>query len=106
MTTIDGIPPTMTSLKDAPVDNHRPSPADMRAVLATARAILLAEDEAAHDAASAGTCAACTTMAAVSFGFALASTMAGEKTGVSPQLARVMLAAVNAAEAELRGSAS
>jgi hypothetical protein len=37
----------------------------------------------------------------VSLGMALAATLAGEKLGVSPELARVMLAAVEAAEHEL-----
>jgi hypothetical protein len=77
----------------------------MRAVLATARAVLLADDQAAHQAAETGDCAACTVMAAVSFGFALASELAGEKF-VSQTMARVMLAAVDTADAELRGSAS
>jgi hypothetical protein len=89
---------------EGPVDNHRPDQADMRAVLATARAVLLADDQAAHQAAETGDCAACTVMAAVSFGFALASTMAGE-TFMSQSMARTLMAAVANTEAELRGSA-
>jgi hypothetical protein len=40
----------------------------------------------------------------MTFGFALFSTLAGEQVGVSPRLASVMLAAVDAAEGELRSA--
>ena len=81
--------------------DHRPDTADLRAVLAVARAVLTGDDPAAHQAAATGTCPACTTVAAVSFGFSLAATLAGEQVGVSPELARVLLAAVDAATREL-----
>ena len=84
-----------------PHDHARPGQADLRAVLNTARAILTGDDQAAHQAAAAGTCPACTTVAATSFGFSLAATLAGEQLGVSRQLAAAMLAAVQAAQAEL-----
>ena len=91
-------------------DHARPGPADMRAALATARAVLSGADEAAHEAAQGGSCPACTTKAAVSFGFALASTMASVAAEqkappmISPEVAAAMLAAVDAADAELRSS--
>ena len=40
----------------------------------------------------------------MTFGLALTSTLAGEQVGVSQELARVMLAAVDAAEGELRAA--
>jgi hypothetical protein len=40
----------------------------------------------------------------MTFGFALTSTLAGEQVSVSPQMASVMLAAVEAAERELRAA--
>jgi hypothetical protein len=86
-------------------DHARPDTADMRAALGTARAILTgASPDDVHEAASAGSCPACTAAAGVSFGITLASTLAGEKLGVSPELAHVMLAAVEATEAELRAA--
>ena len=43
-------------------------------------------------------------MAAVSFGFNLVATLAGEQVGVSQPLASVMLAAVEDTERELRAA--
>ena len=86
-------------------DHARPDTADMRAVLATARAILAGADHGtAHAAAATGTCPACTTVAGISFGISLAATLAGEQIGVSPELASAMLAAVEATENELRAA--
>jgi hypothetical protein len=81
-------------------DPARPTIADQRAVLAAARAVILGADPAAHEAAAAGACPACTTLAAISFGFALAASVAGE-TLVSETLRLRLLAAVNTAQAEL-----
>jgi len=90
--------------EDQPEPAHRPGLADQRAALATARLILAdANPDVIHAAAASGTCPQCTALAGVSLGITLAATLAGEKLGVSPELARVMLAAVDAAEAELRG---
>jgi hypothetical protein len=91
--------------EDQPEDEpaHRPGLADHRAALAAARAILTGDDQAAHAAAGSGSCPQCTALDGISLGMQLVSTLAGEKLGVSPELARVMLAAVEAAEAELRG---
>lgn len=85
---------------------HRPSPADLRAVLAAARHILLAEDQAAHDAAEGGACAGCVATAAISFGFALIATFEGEPIGIPEPLRRRLLNAVDAAEADLRSGLS
>jgi hypothetical protein len=85
---------------------HRPSPADLRAVLAAARHILLAEDGAAHDAIEGADCAGCVATAAISFGFALIATFEGEPIGVSEPLRLRLLAAVDAAEGDLRSGLS
>jgi hypothetical protein len=85
-------------------EHARPGPADMRAALAAARAILLRDDQAAHDAASAGTCPACTVMAGISFGIMLASTALGDAAFVSEPARLACLAAVDAAEGELRAA--
>ena len=61
--------------------DHRPGIADQRAALATFRAILLADDPGAHDAAATGTCPACTTIAAASFGIAAAEQLAAGLVG-------------------------
>jgi hypothetical protein len=87
-----------------PHDHARPGLADMRAALATARAVLLGDDPAAHAAASAGSCPACTAMAGISFGITLGSIMAGDPAFVSEPVRGAMLAAVDAAEAELRAA--
>jgi hypothetical protein len=88
-------------------DQHghaRPDTADMRAALATARAILADDKPGAHQAAATGACPACTTLAALSFAFNLTATLAGEQIGLSRQLATTMLAAVQHAEADLRAA--
>ncbi len=85
-------------------DHARPDTADMRASLAVARAILTGDDPTAHQAAASGTCPECTVVAAVSFGFNLVATLAGEQVGVSQPLASVMLAAVEDTERELRAA--
>lgn len=84
--------------------HDRPGIADQLAALAMARATLGGADPAAvRQAAGDRACPACTAVAGVSLGITLAATLAGEKLGVSPELARVMLAGVDALEAELRG---
>ena len=87
-----------------PHEHARPGLDDMRASLAVARAILLRDDRAAHAAASAGSCPACTVMAGVSFGITLGSIMAGDPAFVSEPVRAALLAAVDAAEAELRAA--
>jgi hypothetical protein len=82
-------------------DHARPDTADMRAALAAARAILTGDDQAAHAAAGSGSCPQCTARAGISFGIALASTLAGDKPFVSEPTRRAMLAAVDAAQREL-----
>lgn len=85
-------------------DHDRPDTADMRASLATTRAILDgAAPGTAHQAAAAGTCAACTAIAGISFVITATSTMAGDTVFVSEPTRRALLAAVKAAEDELRG---
>ncbi len=92
--------------------DHRPGIADQRAALATFRAILLADDPGAHDAAATGTCPACTTAAAASFGIAAAETIAAGLLGklapgtvldVRPIRAAI-LDVIDRAETELRSA--
>jgi hypothetical protein len=63
--------------EDEPEDepaHHRPGIPDQLASLRVASAVLAGDDEAAHEAAGAGTCGQCTTIAGVSFAL-----MAGEQ---------------------------
>ena len=86
-------------------DHARPGIPEQRATLAAARAIILGADADAHEAAAAdGACPACTVIAAISFGFALAATIAGE-TGLMSQTMRLqLLAAVDSTESALRSA--
>jgi hypothetical protein len=85
-----------------PHDHARPDAADMRASLATARAILDGADPStAHETAESGTCAACVAVAGISFMVTVVSTLAGDTTVVSERSRRAMLAAVQAAQREL-----
>jgi hypothetical protein len=87
-----------------PHEHARPGLDDMRAALATARAILLGDDPGAHAAAGSGSCPACTAMAGISFGITLGSIALGDAAFVSEPVRGAMLAAVDAAEAELRAA--
>ena len=92
-----------------PHAHPRPCPADLLAALAVTR-VVLQEGGSGHAEAHAaatghGICPACTAVAAASFGIALASTMAGDKTFTSEPVRLALLAEVDAAEQEL-GSAS
>ena len=87
-------------------DHDRPDTADMRAALATTRAILNGADDTAHQAAATGgSCPACTAAAADPFGITCASTMAGDQSFTSEPVRLALLAMVDAAEQEL-GAAS
>jgi hypothetical protein len=84
-------------------DHGRPDTADMWAALHTVGAILDGADHAdAHQAAEAGSCPACTAAAGISFMITTASTLLGDTGFVSERTRRVLLAAVDAAERELR----
>lgn len=85
-------------------DHDHPGIADQRAVLAVARAVLNVDPASAHQAAGSGACNACTVVAAVSFGFAMVASAAGEMTGLSEPLRVQLAAAIDAAEAELRAA--
>lgn len=87
-----------------PHEHARPGLDDMRAALRVVRAQLTGDDPAAHAAAAAGTCPACTTLAATSFGITLGSIALGDAAFVSEPVRGAMLAAVDAAEAELRAA--
>jgi len=89
-----------TAAMTAEHDHARPDTDDMLASLDVARAVLLGDDAAAHAAAATGTCPACTTIAATSFGITLASTLLGE-TFLTDRTRRAMLAAVEAARREI-----
>lgn len=87
-------------MSDAPHDPARPDVTSLRAVLATARAVLAADPEAAHEAAGAGSCDACTVVAAVQFGFTIAQELAGAGF-VSGPLRAALLDWIDAAQAKL-----
>jgi hypothetical protein len=87
-------------------DSHahpRPCPADLRAAIDVTRAVLDGGGHAeAHAAATGrGICPACVAVAAASLGTAIVSTVRGDKTFTSEQSRQVMLAALDAAQAEL-----
>jgi hypothetical protein len=80
----------------------RPDTADMRAGLATARAILDGADPgAAHQAAETGACPACVAVAGINLMISIVATLAGDQGFVSERSRRAMLAAVEAAERDL-----
>jgi hypothetical protein len=83
---------------------HRPDLAAQLAGIAVTRAILTGADADAHQAAADAPCPACAAIAAASLVMAIASTLAGEAMFMSEELRRVFLAAVDAAEAELRSA--
>ena len=90
-------------MTDAPHEHARPDITDMRAALGTARAILDGADHGtAHEAAAAGSCPECTAIAGISFVITAVSTMLGDKAFVSEGTRRALLAAVEAADLELR----
>lgn len=91
---------------NAPHDHASPDITDMRAALGTARAILDGADHrTVHRAAmAAGACPACVAAAGISFMISATSTWAGDTIGVSEETRRVLLAAVDAAEDELRSA--
>jgi len=82
-------------------DHDHPSIADQRATLAVARAVLALDPAAAHQAAGSGSCEACTVIAAVSFGFAMVASAAGEMFGLSEPLRARLAAWIAEAQAEL-----
>jgi hypothetical protein len=89
---------------NAPHDPARPDVTSLRATLATARAVLAADPGAAHEAAGAGSCDACTVVAAIQFGFTLTAELASGLAGhgfVSGPLRAPLLAAIDAIEAKL-----
>jgi hypothetical protein len=89
---------------NAPHDHARPDLADQRAALVVARAILDGADPDAHEAADAGgSCAACVALAGISFMATVVSTVLGDEAFLSERTRQVILAAIDAAEAELRG---
>jgi hypothetical protein len=82
---------------------HRPDLAAQRASLAVARAILDGADPAAHAATADGACPACVALAGISFMATVVSTVLGDEAFLSERTRQVILAAIDAAEAELRG---
>ena len=84
-------------------DRYRPGIPDQRAVLAAYRAVLHGDNDAARQAAAAGTCPACTTVAAVSFALTIAQELAGAGF-VNGPLAPWLLGVITETEAELRAA--
>ena len=91
----------MTAASPHDHDPVRPGVDAQRATLAVARAVLAADPAAAHQAAGSGSCDACTVVAAVSFGFAMVASAAGEMLGLSAPLADRLAAAIAEAQQEL-----
>ena len=89
------------------MDHNYSSPDVQRAVLATARAVLGADLDAAHEAAEqvrwTGACPDCMTVTAVQLGLALCASLAGQPF-VTGELHARLAAAIDAAEAELRAA--
>jgi hypothetical protein len=84
--------------------DHRPDLADQRAALTACRALVTGADADAHEAADAGgSCAACVALAGISFMATVVSTVLGDEAFLSERTRQVILAAIDAAEAELRG---
>lgn len=89
-----------------PHGHARPDAADMKAALRATRAIVGGADPAAHEAAGGGTCCCCTALAGISFVCTVVSTVLGDEAFMSERTRQVILAAIDAAEGELRGSAN
>jgi hypothetical protein len=87
-------------VNDAPHDHTRPDRATQQTVLDIARAILVRNPPAAHRAISDAACPSCVAIAATQLGFTLAVVFTGG-TFVSEPLRARLLAAINAAQAEL-----
>ena len=87
-------------------DHARPGLADHQAVLATARAVLAADPDAAHQAAGSGSCEACTVIAALQLGFTLVAQFTGERMFVSEPLRLQLAAVIDATQQELDASAN
>lgn len=81
-------------------DDHCADAETRRAVVAAYRAVLNGDPEAAALATLTAPCPVCLTVSAVQFGFALATSVAGEAF-VSESLRRRFASAVDAAEREL-----
>jgi hypothetical protein len=83
---------------------HRPDLAAQRAALAVARAELTGDHEAAIGAAEA-LCGVCLALTITNYWIAVAAILDGNRTGmVTERVRRRLLAAADAAEAELRAS--
>jgi hypothetical protein len=87
------------------MSHDRPAPADMLASLAAARAILAgAVPATVHQMLDQGGCPACTAAAGMSFMIAVISTLQGDTLAVSEGTRRLILAATDSAEADLRAA--
>jgi hypothetical protein len=78
----------------------------MQAALDLARAMLADDKPAIRRAAGDAACPACVAVAVASFGFTLVSVFAGEQAFMSEQTRARLLAAIDAAQAELDGMAN
>jgi hypothetical protein len=85
-------------------EDHRPGIPEQRAVLAAARAMIQGSSpDELHHAAEGGDCAACATLAGVSFGIMLAQQLAGAGF-VNGPLAPRLLDVITSTEDELRSA--
>ncbi len=85
-------------------DHSRPNRAAQKAAMALMRALLADDQAAVRRAAIAGGCPACNAVAVATWGMALVQTIAGQQSGMTPELGRVVLAWVEATESEMRAA--
>jgi hypothetical protein len=80
-----------TPMPADPHDHNRPGVADQRAAVTAASALVLGNDDLAHQAAEAGTCPHCTALAGISLGIALAGELTGDQGPFVSQSLRLRL---------------
>ena len=84
-------------------DHSRPNRAAQKAVMALVRALVADDRAAIHRAAIAGGCPACNAVAVAAWWVTFALALAGQPA-MTPEFGRVILAAVEVTERELRSA--
>ena len=84
-------------------DHSRPNRAAQLATMALMHALIADDRDAIRRAAIAGGCPACNAVAAATWGLAFVQSATGQP-GMTPELASVVLAAVEVTERELRSA--
>lgn len=93
-------------MTDAPHDHTAPGRAAQQTVLDLGRAILESRAPDASAAVSAADCPSCVAVAAMQLGFTLCSVFAGDAALVSEATRRRLIAAIDATQTEMDGSAN